>query len=111
MKDNASKDWSSWNIKNDAQRDVRHHEPQPQDDLQAQWHDYALVKLFEQLQAENPEVAQKILDNSPDAAQALSRHTDSRGARLRKTFDARKAPKRGNWSDVNRRVKDLLDGR
>ena len=99
MRDNAT-NFSSWNRTGPA-GDTRHWEPpQPQDDLQTQWHDYALVKLFEQLQAENPEVAQKILDNAPDAAQALSRHTDSRGARLRKTFDARKAPKRGGWAEM-----------
>jgi hypothetical protein len=114
--DNSQKnDFSSWSIKDPAQRDVRHYEPNQWDEEYGQlgdaFNEHRIVShLAQMLKSDDPEqvrLAKEIIQEKPGSVKALRAHTEKQVQALKNQVAAPK--KRGDWSDATKMVRALLN--
>jgi len=120
MRDNsktANNDFSSWNIKNEANRDTRHWDPQARQEIQGHFANYELLRSLEAFSQDDPETFKEIMRDNPNdpaaAAKALAKFNQSKGEQLRVKAGLQRpvAKQRKGWDalEINRSVRNLLN--
>lgn len=109
-------DFSSWNIKNEANRDTRHWDPQARQEIQGHFANYELLRSLEALSQDDLETFKEIMRDNPNdpaaAAKALEKLNQSKGEQLRVKAGLQKpAANRKGWDaqSINSQVRNLLN--
>jgi len=115
-RNNSSRDWSSWNINEDHNRDVRNWDPQSRNLIQRHFNDYGLLRSLDQLSQDDQETFREIMRDNPNdpkaAIKALAALNEKKIDQLRVKAGVKKAvAKRKGWdnTEITRSVRALLD--
>jgi len=117
MSRNNSTDFSSWNIKDPAQRDPRNWDPDSAQTIQDHFQEYQILHSLEQLAQDAPEALRDGLSGSPNnpaaALKALAELNQRKHEQLLVKAGRKKpaAKQRKGWDnlEISRSVRKILD--
>jgi len=117
MSRNNSTDFSSWNIKDPAQRDPRNWDPQSSQEIQNHLDEYQILNSLEKLSQDAPEAFRDGLSANPKDPKAVVKaiaelNQRKHDALMVKAGLQKPAPKqRKGWDnlEISRSVKKILD--
>jgi hypothetical protein len=117
MRDNASRDWSSWSVQG-PQADTRHWNPPEADSwggqfeaMNQEWLQHLTLRALEQMLRDDPEMARAIIQERSGSAQMLRDRNNKHAARLTAAAGSSKDGKKGfaDRDSINAAVRNLLN--
>ena len=116
---NSSRDWSSWNINEDHNRDTRNWDPQSRQQIQQHFTDYEILRSLEALSQDAPEAFREAMRDNPKdpkaAIKALAALNQQKIDQLhvKAGLKAPASKHRKGWDnlEISRSVRNLLNGK